>query len=86
MSEKPQFSTKDERYRSRRHSKEEKKRQKREWKKRVREERKRKKREAKRGTLTVIDMPDVRQNQIDGTGNDDLECGGFLNTKLRVTD
>lgn len=28
-------------------------------------------------------MPDVRQNQIDGTGNDDLECGDFLNTKLK---
>lgn len=83
MSEKPQFSAKDERYRSHQHSKEEKKRQKREWKKRVRKERKRKKHEAKRGTLAVIDMPNVRQNQIDGTGNDDLECGDFLNMKLK---
>lgn len=28
-------------------------------------------------------MPDVRQNQIDQTGNDDLECGDFLTTKLK---
>ena len=28
-------------------------------------------------------MPDVRQNQIDETGNDDLECGDFLNAKLK---
>jgi len=28
-------------------------------------------------------MPDVRQNQIDETGNDDLECGDFLTTKLK---
>lgn len=83
MSEKLQFSAKAERYRSRRHSKEEKKRQKREWKKRAQEERKRKRRDAKRGTSAVIDMSNVRQNQIDETGNDDLECGDFLNTKLK---
>ena len=66
---------KDEWYRSRRHSKEEKKRQKREWKKRLQEERKRKRRNAKKGKPAEIDMPDVRQNEIDGACDDDLECG-----------
>ena len=66
---------KDERYWSHRHLKEEKTRQKWEWKKSFQEERKRKRRNAKRGTSAVIDMPDVRQNQIDETGNDELECG-----------
>ena len=83
MPEKVQSLEKDGRYRPRQHSQEEKKRQKREWKKRLQEERKRKRRDAKRGTSAVVDMPDVRQNQIDETSNDDLEYGDFLNAKLK---
>ena len=40
--------------------------------------------EAKRGTSAVIQEPNVRQNQIEGTGNDDHECGDFLTTKLKL--
>ena len=50
---------------------------------RLQEQRKRKRRDAKGGKTAVIDEPDVRQNQIEGTGNDDNEWGDFLNTKLK---